>query len=1248
MHKVKLILFIFSGFLFVCLIFIAVLIFSIDEHFLASTLTRITDYKIKIDGPLSFDISMDPSLSISDILIEPDEGEDGLLSAQIGHVRIKIALKPLLLGAYLIRELDIHDAEVSYVIEPGLRPERDDGAALREKLADIEIPILESVTLQNINVSYLNKDSDYRLQALLHSFNIDDVRDRGPLYVKGSGAVNKTEFFIDGQLGSVSDALSHIQPYPVDLNLSMSDLVFKMSGTINDPVDGKGLNMLVSVDKAELSDLFKSMNVDVPGLGNLDLDARLTGDIEASRVSDLKLKVSGESTTELSAEGSIKNLQTGEGTDIAMSASTSNKDMIRLLPEDFHVFDELTFKGTLRNIKGDYLVEDLSLTLEKGQEATIKARGNILIGRTLYDPVGSKSDLRLNMAAKSTSLIKSLLFDWLPDTGPVNGEAYLTGSLIDLELKDINITAGELKNVWINAQGRVGSIPLGQGQGVTGIDLSLLIKAGKAPQLFANLGFELPEINDVSAQTRLHGSGEHLIVDGITAHMTDPDGVAADVSGKYIMEKQETGEYLVTYDLDMSMNAPSLSTFRRLLAAKALPDLKPAKASFHLSGTTEAMSLEDMLIQAGQPGPLHFTWKGRVGKVTIGSDRPISEVEIAASFYAEKTSMLSPYAGISIPDFGPIEGTTRIVARKDGYGYDDIEFVIGGKGNVLMRAAGSIEHVMRGTDLAFDGIDVSFELRDLNSRIIADHVEKDILDIGKINGSVSLSGNADDLSVSDIVFTSVSSEGVKASIHGGVQHIRSEKDMPFQGINIELEAGAPDLTAIKNITGVDFPDLGPLNIKAIVNDHDEDLHVETFLLHAGPKKEPLLLIEGSMNDILNTALIDLSLSFEAATRPWTEKLYGHKVPEDHRVRGGASFTGSKDHLSIEGTAASGKTDVNTTIVISHMNERRSVVANVTAPKIYLDDLGIYPEVQEGKASAKKDDVTPGKKIFSDDPYSFPGLENLDVLFRLDADKVLGRGFTLSNMNINVSLDNDRLLIGPSKMTYADGFVSLDVAVDMKDADPEVKFEFTAEDVDIPQLLAHVHSPLILGGHLNLFVDLQSSGKSPREMASALTGELGIAVEHGQVKQIADLMGADAIDLVTSARRLGTYQKLNCLAMRFLFEEGIGNSEIIYIDTPDVRSQGRGTVNLEEETLDLVIQPTPKRRRLGGSSAVTIKGPLNQPSVKKLPLIEAARLFGEIFMPYAFLPARVFGHVGHMMTNDTDEESPCLRPESQSN
>ncbi|UCH44538.1 MAG: AsmA family protein, partial [Nitrospiraceae bacterium] len=442
MHILKSILVFLGYFLLLCTTIASILLVTLEDEdyrgILAWTIEHYTDYKVSINGPLSVDLSIIPALTLVDVRIEPDRKDVQPLSAHIGHVRIKIALKQLLTGAVLVKALLVKDVTLSYVDEDRPLTEPDEETDFRQTLADINIPVLESVSLQNIDVTFEDKESDYILKVHLDSFTIDAVRDTGPLSVTGSGTLNNTDFSVDGQLGSVPDAIRHAQPYPIDLGLSITDLNFRISGTVDDPLEGKGLNIHVSADEAELSNMLEVLKADIPWLGSLDFDAHVTGDIESPSVSDFRLNITGKPQIELLAKGSIMNLLTGEGTDIAVSGLTSHEDLIQLLlPEDLHSMNEIELGGTLLKSEGDYLLRDVGITLREAKAAALAGVGNILIGKSLFDPENSKFDLRLSLEAKNTQLLKSILFDGLPDTGPVNGKARLIGPLIDPELKDI-------------------------------------------------------------------------------------------------------------------------------------------------------------------------------------------------------------------------------------------------------------------------------------------------------------------------------------------------------------------------------------------------------------------------------------------------------------------------------------------------------------------------------------------------------------------------------------------------------------------------------------------------------------------------------------------------------------------------------------------------------------------------------------------------------------------------------------------
>ncbi|MEE8423249.1 MAG: AsmA family protein [Thermodesulfobacteriota bacterium] len=1176
-HQIKSSLRFFGGVSLIFIIVVAILFIAPDsayQRLLTWTVQKFTDYRVIIDGQFSVKRSLMPTMTISDFRIKTDQTGVQPFSTHIGKLKIKLDIKALLSGVVLFKELLAEDTTISFITGEGVRSQKSAEQEPVKTLNDIDIPIFESVKLKNVNVSYFDKDTEFSLQLNLRSFLIDDVRDKGILHVRGEGTMNNANFAINGQLGSLADALERIRPYPVDLKLNVADLIFTLSGTVDDPVEGEGLNLHVAAEEAELSKILNVLKLDVSKLGRLNLKGTIIGRVEAPGVSDLKVSISGGTDMEFSAKGSAANLISGGETDIAISVSSSNRDVIRMLfPDEYHDLSEFTFKGRLSYLHEDYKLEDVIFSASHGKGTTLRANGGLVLGDNLFSPEVKKTDLKLYLTAQDTKPLKLFLFDWLPDIGPVIGEARLIGPVEQLALENLNITAGESKTVRINAKGHLGRIPVNSDSQVSGIDMSLSIESEEATLLFSGLDVSIPELDSVSASARMHGNGDNLLFDEIKVQMTDPGGVTAEVSGSASLEQRENKSPLGKFDLDVNITAESIKSFRRLLEAKILPDLGPVHASTHVTGTTEIMAMESFVLKAGHPGPVRFEMSGRIGKVVFEGDQPFSEVDLVSHSYAEKSSDLSPLLGIVLPDLGAIEMTLRIVNRKEGYGADNIEYIIGTKDNILLKGTGSVEYLMRGTSVAMEGISQSVEIRDLDAQAFSGLLGQQISRLGKLKGSFSVSGSMNDLSVSDADLLMTSPEGLEIKVQGDVKHIRAESDRPVDGIDVKLSVKATDAAVIGSILGRQLPFSG------------------------------LLAIEGQVRS-------------------------------------------DKEELSLNGEINIGNTHILVTAERSPVNQQSRIIVEFSAPKVYLEDIGIYPKtLPDSSVPTEKSVSETDVSIFTEEPLPFELLRKIDLSLSLDVNEVIGKDFILKDLDVDVSMDDGFLRMSPARMTYADGFVSVEFTVDTRGSEPEITLNATAEDIEVAALLSYVHMPIILGGHLNLAVDLHGTGSSPRKIAAGLNGELVIAIEHGQIKQIADLMGADAIDFVTTARKLGTYQKLNCLVLNFEFDNGIGNSQVIYIDTHEVRSQGKGTVNLRDETIDIVIQPKPKKKRLGGSSPVAIQGPLSSPSARKLPLKEAAKLSGEILLPYVFLSARALGYVWYLMKDDKDEQSPCFSQDS---
>jgi uncharacterized protein involved in outer membrane biogenesis len=372
-------------------------------------------------------------------------------------------------------------------------------------------------------------------------------------------------------------------------------------------------------------------------------------------------------------------------------------------------------------------------------------------------------------------------------------------------------------------------------------------------------------------------------------------------------------------------------------------------------------------------------------------------------------------------------------------------------------------------------------------------------------------------------------------------------------------------------------------------------------------------------------------------------LLGVPLPRTGPLTLAGRYTRKAGKHTFDGETRFGDTRFQTNFRGTFGRQRPGMDLVISAATVYLKDLGLYPEAQTAEADPQPpSQIEKDGPLFDEKPLPLDVLQTFDFSLRLDADTVSGESVALKQVGLDVILENGRLRIGPSTLQYPQGFISIEAALDASsDAVPEVGVKITAEDMDIDDILSYLHEPLIFEGQLNLVVDLHSSGRSTKQIASSLTGEFGIALENGRIQRVINLLAADALDFLFTAMAKKTYTPLNCMVARLQFENGNGAIEVLYLDTPAVRVRGSGSVNLAAETVDVVINPKAKRRLFKRSSPVRIKGQLGNPSVKKIPATEAATLAGQILVPFVALPARALGILWSLIREDKDEKSPCF-------
>lgn len=110
--------------------------------------------------------------------------------------------------------------------------------------------------------------------------------------------------------------------------------------------------------------------------------------------------------------------------------------------------------------------------------------------------------------------------------------------------------------------------------------------------------------------------------------------------------------------------------------------------------------------------------------------------------------------------------------------------------------------------------------------------------------------------------------------------------------------------------------------------------------------------------------------------------------------------------------------------------------------------------------------------------------------------------------------------------------------------------------------------------------------------------------------------------------------VNCAISQVHINEGMATVNLLYLDSIQMTLVGGGTVNLQDERLDLRFAPRPKKRKfLAHNIDITMKGSLAEP---RLASAGAAKWAATAYGKYALI-----GPLGLLVPTDWSKKHPCV-------
>jgi uncharacterized protein involved in outer membrane biogenesis len=203
---------------------------------------------------------------------------------------------------------------------------------------------------------------------------------------------------------------------------------------------------------------------------------------------------------------------------------------------------------------------------------------------------------------------------------------------------------------------------------------------------------------------------------------------------------------------------------------------------------------------------------------------------------------------------------------------------------------------------------------------------------------------------------------------------------------------------------------------------------------------------------------------------------------------------------------------------------------------------------------------------------------------------------LENLKFSADLDAGILKVKLIALGLAGGRAIGALTLDANREPPSSQLALDFRGMQLDQLLPALASKGVSSGSANANLQLSGRGNSLAAIAGSASGSMSLSVPEGRISNLLDAkLGLDLgkiLRLMFSADRAIA---VHCAAIAFDFKNGLGRSRAILLDTDQTRIDGNGTLNLRDETLDVLLDPTPKKPGLLAlHSAIRVQGALQHP------------------------------------------------------
>ncbi|MFK3651379.1 AsmA family protein [Lysobacter enzymogenes] len=340
------------------------------------------------------------------------------------------------------------------------------------------------------------------------------------------------------------------------------------------------------------------------------------------------------------------------------------------------------------------------------------------------------------------------------------------------------------------------------------------------------------------------------------------------------------------------------------------------------------------------------------------------------------------------------------------------------------------------------------------------------------------------------------------------------------------------------------------------------------------------------------------------------------------------------------TGKVGDSDLSGNASVDTAGKRPYLRADLASKRLDFDDLagfvGAAPQQGRGESTnpelaAQHARQDASARLLPDTPYRLDKLRSMDADVKLKAARIEAPGWPLDDMQARLLLEDGLLKLDPLDFGVADGDIRSTVTMDARAPTLRTRADIRAQRLTLAKLMPTVKLGQDAVGKIGGRIALAGSGNSIAKMLGSSDGSVAVGMGQGQISNL--LMEFTGIDVaeILKFKLTGDHKiPIRCGFGDFAVKDGVMTAKSLAFDTSDTVLIGSGTIDLNQEKLDLVIRPRPKDRSLLAlRTPLLVTGSFKQPNArpdyKRLGLRGAAALaLGAIAPPAALLATLELG------------------------